>query len=87
MCNVSYQYNIIGTLHVILAQVCYRRNGHNEADEPSFTQPLMYKRIKETPNVLAKYTSQLLEEKSVTQDDVDVRERGRFSHGVSIVPH
>ena len=55
--------------------MCYRRNGHNEADEPSFTQPLMYKRIKETPNVLAKYTSQLLEEKSVTQDDVDVRER------------
>ena len=53
--------------------VCYRRNGHNEADEPSFTQPLMYKRIRELPNVLNKYSAQLLAEGAVSQDDIDVR--------------
>jgi len=71
VCNVAANWRNEWRKDVVIDLVCYRRNGHNEADEPSFTQPLMYKRIKETPNVLAKYTNQLLEEKSVSQEDVD----------------
>jgi len=38
---------------------CYRRHGHNEADEPSFTQPLLYKKISERPSVLTLYAEKL----------------------------
>lgn len=51
--------------------VGYRRYGHNEMDEPMLTQPLMYKKIKEHPNVLDIYTEKLLKEGVVTEDFVN----------------
>ncbi|RKO96794.1 hypothetical protein CXG81DRAFT_12167 [Caulochytrium protostelioides] len=56
---------------VVVDIVCYRRYGHNEIDQPSFTQPLMYQKIAKCPPVLEKYTAQLLKEGSITQDEVD----------------
>lgn len=53
-------------------KVCYRRNGHNEIDEPMFTQPLMYKKIRETPIVLNKYADKLISEATVSKDEFDV---------------
>lgn len=41
---------------VVVDLVSYRKHGHNEGDEPMFTQPLMYAKIKKTPNVLVKYS-------------------------------
>ncbi|HRK30272.1 MAG TPA: 2-oxoglutarate dehydrogenase E1 component, partial [Tepidisphaeraceae bacterium] len=51
---------------------CYRRNGHNEADEPSFTQPVMYKAIENHPTVRQLYEQRLLAEGRITQDELDV---------------
>jgi len=47
---------------VVIDLVGYRRYGHNEADEPAYTQPTMYERIKQTPAVRAKYAAQLVQE-------------------------
>jgi len=47
---------------VVIDLVGYRRHGHNEADEPAYTQPLMYERIRETPPVRQKYAEQLARE-------------------------
>ncbi|MDD2851466.1 MAG: 2-oxoglutarate dehydrogenase E1 component [Desulfuromonadaceae bacterium] len=46
---------------VIIEIICYRRHGHNEGDEPAFTQPLMYDRIKAHPPVHTLYATQLVE--------------------------
>ena len=51
--------------------VGYRKYGHNEIDEPMFTQPIMYSIIKKHPNVLDVYSKQLINEGIVTKEEVD----------------
>src|SRR5215831_2393522 len=54
---------------VVVDLVCYRRYGHNEADEPAFTQPRMYELIDEHPPVRAIYTQHLLKRGEITTED------------------
>ena len=56
---------------VVVDIVGYRRYGHNESDEPRFTQPTMYKVIEKHPDPLTIYSKQLLEEKSLSKEEVD----------------
>jgi len=54
----------------VIDMVCYRRHGHNEADEPAFTQPLMYRKIASQPTTRAVYAKKLVEEGTVTEAEV-----------------
>ncbi|MCG8592066.1 MAG: 2-oxoglutarate dehydrogenase E1 component [Proteobacteria bacterium] len=55
---------------VVIDMVCYRRHGHNEGDEPSFTQPKLYAKIRKRPSVRKLYTERLLEIGILRDDDV-----------------
>jgi 2-oxoglutarate dehydrogenase E1 component len=56
---------------VVIDMFCYRRFGHNEGDEPAFTQPLMYRNIRAHPTTLQIYAKKLIGEGVVTQGEVD----------------
>jgi 2-oxoglutarate dehydrogenase E1 component len=56
---------------IVIDMFCYRRFGHNEGDEPSFTQPLMYKKIKSHPTTLKIYSEKLVNEKLLSEKKVN----------------
>ncbi|MCC6766392.1 MAG: 2-oxoglutarate dehydrogenase E1 component [Deltaproteobacteria bacterium] len=58
---------------VIIDLVCYRRHGHNELDDPTFTQPVMYRAVADHPTPLALYRKRLVADGVVTDADVDRR--------------
>ena len=61
---------------VVIDLFCYRRFGHNEGDEPAFTQPLMYERIAEQPTTREIYAGKLLEEGVIDADDSERLAKG-----------
>ncbi|HVY12252.1 MAG TPA: 2-oxoglutarate dehydrogenase E1 component, partial [Alphaproteobacteria bacterium] len=56
---------------VVVEIVCYRRHGHNEGDEPAFTQPRMYKVIRSLPTTRELYAQRLVDEQSFSKDETD----------------
>ncbi len=56
---------------VVVDMFCYRRFGHNEGDEPAFTQPIMYRKIKDHPSTLEIYGDKLVAEGLVAEGEVD----------------
>src|ERR1700688_3102168 len=56
---------------VVIDMFCYRRHGHNEGDEPAFTQPVMYKRIATHPSTLEIYSKRLIAEGVMTEGEVE----------------
>ncbi|XP_048514874.1 2-oxoglutarate dehydrogenase complex component E1-like [Athalia rosae] len=75
--KVASEYRANFHNDVVLDIVGYRRNGHNEMDEPMLTQPLMYKRIKQLPNVLDIYSEKLLGDGILTESEMK-RERDEY---------
>ncbi|KAJ5374864.1 Dehydrogenase E1 component [Penicillium concentricum] len=71
VCQVAADWRAEFKRDVVIDMVCYRKQGHNETDQPSFTQPLMYKRIAEQKAQLDKYVEKLIAEGTFTKEDID----------------
>ncbi len=56
---------------VVIDMFCYRRHGHNEGDDPSYTQPILYRKIKEHASVAVLYSELLVREGVLTQEESD----------------
>ncbi|MFC4258937.1 2-oxoglutarate dehydrogenase E1 component [Marinobacter lacisalsi] len=73
---------------VVIDLVCYRRRGHNEADEPSATQPVMYDKIRKLKSTRHLYASKLVEEGVISEDDAKKMEtdyRDALDNGEHVV--
>ncbi|HEV2865029.1 MAG TPA: 2-oxoglutarate dehydrogenase E1 component, partial [Allosphingosinicella sp.] len=64
-CKLAIEYRQRFNRDIVIDMWCYRRFGHNEGDEPSFTQPLMYAKIREHPPVSALYAGRLEQEQVI----------------------
>lgn len=69
--NLAAEWRAKWGSDVIIDLVGYRKHGHNETDQPAFTQPLMYDRIAKKKPLIDHYTKQLLEEGTFTKEDID----------------
>ena len=69
VCRLAAEYRNLFKEDVVVDMFCYRRSGHNEADEPMFTQPLMYKKIKSHSTTLNLYKEQLVREEVLTEEE------------------
>ena len=69
--HLAFEYRQAFNKDVVIDMVCYRRRGHNEGDEPSFTQPLMYKLIDEKRTTRTLYTEALVGRGDITPDEAD----------------
>ena len=56
---------------VVIDMVCYRRHGHNEGDEPSYTQPIMYRKIRQQPSVATLFSERLVRDKVLSADEIE----------------
>ena len=75
VCRLAAEYRNLFKEDVVVDMFCYRRSGHNEADEPSFTQPLMYKAIKKHSTTLKIYEQQLIKEKILIPEEAEIIQR------------
>ena len=71
VCKVAAEWRSTWGKDVVIDLVCYRRNGHNEMDEPMFTQPLMYKKIRKMKTTLNKYVEKLVGDGTITQEEYE----------------
>ncbi|KAI1004318.1 2-oxoglutarate dehydrogenase [Podosphaera aphanis] len=71
VCQLAADWRAAFQKDVVIDLVCYRKHGHNETDQPSFTQPLMYKRIHSHESQINIYIKQLLEDGTFTKDDIN----------------
>ncbi len=69
--KVATEYRMLFHKPVVIDMFCYRRYGHNEGDEPSFTQPKMYKVIRSHPTTARIYADKLVAEGLVTNDEYE----------------
>jgi 2-oxoglutarate dehydrogenase E1 component len=69
--KVAIEFRMRFQKPVVIDMVCYRRHGHNEADEPAFTQPLMYRRIKAHATTVEIHSKRLIEAGVITAEEYE----------------
>ncbi|HVN79116.1 MAG TPA: multifunctional oxoglutarate decarboxylase/oxoglutarate dehydrogenase thiamine pyrophosphate-binding subunit/dihydrolipoyllysine-residue succinyltransferase subunit [Terriglobia bacterium] len=70
--SVAFGYRQRFKRDVVIDMLCYRRYGHNEADDPSFTQPLLYRKIREHPPVRRLYAEKLVRDGVLAQEELNL---------------
>ena len=71
VCQLAADWRAKWKKDVVIDIVCYRRYGHNETDQPSFTQPRMYKAIEKHPSPLTHYKKFLVSRQTFTENDIE----------------
>jgi 2-oxoglutarate dehydrogenase E1 component len=79
-CKLATEFRQTFNRDVVIDMWCYRRFGHNEGDEPSFTQPLMYAAIKQHPPISQIYGKRLMDEGVVDQTWIDATTKDYIGH-------
>jgi 2-oxoglutarate dehydrogenase E1 component len=69
--EIAVKYRETFQRDVVIDMVCYRRYGHNEADEPAVTQPLMYQKIRNHPRLADLHAQRLIDEGFTTREKID----------------
>jgi 2-oxoglutarate dehydrogenase E1 component len=69
--RIAYAYRQRFRKDVVIDIFCYRRHGHNEGDEPSYTQPILYRKISERPSVVTLYSEKLVREGCLTEAEIE----------------
>ncbi|MCW5964389.1 MAG: multifunctional oxoglutarate decarboxylase/oxoglutarate dehydrogenase thiamine pyrophosphate-binding subunit/dihydrolipoyllysine-residue succinyltransferase subunit [Bryobacterales bacterium] len=69
--NIAFAFRQEFKKDVVIDMFCFRRHGHNESDDPSYTQPILYRKIKEHPGVAKLYGAQLVREGLLTGEQVE----------------
>jgi len=73
--QIAFDYRQQFKKDVVIDMYCYRRHGHNEADDPSYTQPILYRKIKEHPSVTRQYAERLVREGVLTAEEIAAMRR------------
>jgi len=68
--RLAVEYRMTFNKDIVIDVICYRRYGHNEGDEPYFTQPQMYERIRKRPPLNSLYAQKLMEEGLIAKEDL-----------------
>ena len=71
--RIATEFRLKFNRDVVIDLVCYRRFGHNEGDEPSFTQPLMYKKIRSHPSTISIYGEKLIKDNLISKEDLNLQ--------------
>ncbi len=74
--QMAYDYRQQFKRDVVIDMFCYRRHGHNEADDPSYTQPILYRKIKDHPSVAVQYSDRLIREGLVDAEHIQQIRKG-----------
>ena len=69
--RIATEFRLKFNRDVVIDLICYRRFGHNEGDEPSFTQPLMYEKIRAHPSTVKVYGNKLVNENTISKDELN----------------
>jgi 2-oxoglutarate dehydrogenase E1 component len=69
--RIASEFRLKFNRDVVVDLICYRRFGHNEGDEPSFTQPLMYKKIRSHPTPVKVYGEKLIDQKVISDENLE----------------